>query len=43
MRDLAEVGMTTREACGNSVRNITACPCAGVADEVFDITPCARR
>ena len=24
--------MTTREACGNSVRNITACPYAGVAD-----------
>ena len=33
-------GLTTREACGNSVRNITACPYAGVApDEVFDVTP----
>ena len=43
MRDLAAVGMTTREACGNSVRNITACPYAGVAhDEVFDITPYAE-
>ena len=43
MRDLAEVGMTTREACGNSVRNITACPYAGVAhDEVFDVTPYAE-
>jgi sulfite reductase (NADPH) hemoprotein beta-component len=42
MRDLAEVGMTTREACGNSVRNITACPYAGIAhDEVFDVTPYA--
>jgi len=40
MRRLAEVGITTREACGNSVRNITACPYAGVAaDEAFDVTP----
>ncbi|MBI4263542.1 MAG: nitrite/sulfite reductase [Acidobacteria bacterium] len=40
MRALAETGITTREACGNSVRNITACPYAGVADdEVFDVTP----
>jgi sulfite reductase beta subunit-like hemoprotein len=36
----AEVGLTTREACGNSIRNITACPYAGVAaDELFDVTP----
>lgn len=43
MRLLAEVGLTTREACGNSVRNITACPYAGVApDEVFDVTPYAE-
>ena len=40
MRRLAEAGLTTREACGNSVRNITCCPYAGVADdEVFDVTP----
>lgn len=40
MRRLAQEGLTTREACGNSVRNITACPFAGVAgDEVFDVTP----
>jgi sulfite reductase (NADPH) hemoprotein beta-component len=40
MRRLADAGMTTREACGNSVRNITACPYAGVApDEPFDVTP----
>src|SRR5688572_28890338 len=38
MRDLAKTGLTTREACGNSVRNITACPYAGVShDEVFDV------
>jgi sulfite reductase beta subunit-like hemoprotein len=43
MRRLAEVGLTTREACGNAVRNITACPYAGVApDEVFDVTPYAE-
>jgi sulfite reductase (NADPH) hemoprotein beta-component len=43
MRRLAEVGVTTREACGNSVRNVTACPLAGVArDEVFDVTPYAE-
>src|ERR1051325_10300418 len=42
MRDLAAVGITTREACGNAVRTITACPLAGVAaDEVFDVTPYA--
>jgi sulfite reductase beta subunit-like hemoprotein len=43
LRRLAEVGLTTREACGNSVRNITACPYAGVApDELFDVTPYAE-
>jgi len=43
MRRLAEAGLTTREACGNSVRNVTACPYAGVAaDEVFDVTPYAE-
>src|SRR4030095_1064858 len=43
MRTLAAEGMTTREACGNSVRNITACPYAGTAaDEVFDVTPYAE-
>ena len=29
MRRLAEAGLTTREACGNSVRNITGCAFAG--------------
>ncbi len=39
MRRLAAVGLTTREACGNSVRNVTACPRAGVChDEGFDVT-----
>ena len=43
MRRLAAVGITTREACGNSVRNVTACPYAGTCrDEVFDVTPYSR-
>lgn len=43
MRRLAQDGLTTREACGNSVRNITACPYSGVAaDELFDVTPYAE-
>src|SRR6266700_1681443 len=43
MRRLAAAEITTREACGNSVRNVTACPYAGVCtDEAFDVTPYAR-
>jgi sulfite reductase (ferredoxin) len=43
MRRLAAASVTTREACGNTVRNVTACPFAGVCqDEVFDVTPYAR-
>jgi sulfite reductase beta subunit-like hemoprotein len=39
MRELAAEGLTTREACGNSVRNITGCPYAGTsASEIFDIS-----
>ncbi len=42
MERLAAVGLTTREACGNTVRNITACPMAGVCpEEPFDVTPFA--
>jgi sulfite reductase (ferredoxin) len=42
MRRLAAVRVTTREACGNSVRNVTACPLAGVCrEQVFDVTPYA--
>lgn len=41
-RRLAEVGITTREACGNSVRNVTCCPYAGVCpSESFDVSPYA--
>src|SRR5579871_1930797 len=43
MRRLAASGITTREACGNSVRNVTACPYAGVCnDETFDVTPYSK-
>jgi sulfite reductase (ferredoxin) len=43
MRRLAAANITTREACGNAVRNVTACPYAGVCqDEVFDVTPYSR-
>jgi len=43
MRRLAEVGVTTREACGNTVRNVTACHLAGVCQgEIFDVTPYAK-
>ncbi|HWE03895.1 MAG TPA: nitrite/sulfite reductase [Tepidisphaeraceae bacterium] len=42
-RRLAAVGVTTKEACGNSVRNVTACPLAGVCNtEAFDVTPYAN-
>ena len=37
---LADSGITTKEACGHSVRNWTCCPFAGVAkDEAFDPSP----
>ena len=40
LRRLADSGITTKEACGHSVRNWTCCPFAGVArDEAFDPTP----
>ena len=43
MRELAAEGLTTREACGNSVRNITGCHYAGTSnDEIFDPTPFAE-
>jgi sulfite reductase (ferredoxin) len=43
MRRLAAIGITTREACGNVVRNVTACPLAGIChEEKFDTTPYAK-
>ena len=41
-RGLAEVGLTSREACGNTVRNVMCSPLSGVcSDEKFDATPYA--
>src|SRR5207244_3423641 len=43
MRDLASVGLTTREACGDTVRNIQGCHLAGACPfEVLDISPWAE-
>jgi sulfite reductase (ferredoxin) len=43
MRGLVEVGLTTREACGNTVRNVMCSHFAGVCtNEAFDSTPYAR-
>jgi sulfite reductase beta subunit-like hemoprotein len=40
LRKLGTVGLTSREACGNTVRNVVGAPTAGVdADEIFDPTP----
>jgi sulfite reductase beta subunit-like hemoprotein len=40
MSKLDEVGLTTREACGGTVRNVTACALAGVCNgAAFDVTP----
>ncbi len=40
MRRIAEVGLTTREACADTVRNVSACPMAGICpNEVADVTP----
>jgi sulfite reductase beta subunit-like hemoprotein len=42
-RRLDEAGLTTREACGNSVRTVTACAQAGVCSgAAFDVTPYAE-
>jgi sulfite reductase beta subunit-like hemoprotein len=41
---LADTRLTTREACYNTVRNVTACPLAGLhPHEPFDVQPYARR
>jgi sulfite reductase beta subunit-like hemoprotein len=43
MRRFDEVGLTSREACGNSVRNVTACELAEVCpDAAFDVSPYAE-
>jgi sulfite reductase (ferredoxin) len=43
LRDLASVGLTSREACGDTVRNIQGCHLAGACPfEVLDISPWAE-
>src|SRR3954464_6970523 len=40
IRELSDSGLSSREGCGNTVRNVTADPWAGVCDdETFDPTP----
>jgi sulfite reductase beta subunit-like hemoprotein len=42
IREISDAGLSSREGCGNTVRNVTADPWAGVcADELFDTTPYA--
>jgi sulfite reductase beta subunit-like hemoprotein len=42
IRDLGEAGLSSREGCGNTIRNVTGDPWAGICeDEVFDTTPYA--
>lgn len=44
LEELGAVRLTTREACYNTVRNVTGCPLAGVCpDEIFDIAPYVRQ
>ena len=44
MLQLHDAGLTTREACFNTVRNVTASPYAGLArDEVFDVIPYVQK
>jgi sulfite reductase beta subunit-like hemoprotein len=42
IREISDAGLSSREGCGNTVRNVTGDPWAGIApDEVFDPTPYA--
>lgn len=44
LHKLADFRLTTREACYNTVRNVTACPLSGLlAEEPFDVRPYARQ
>jgi sulfite reductase (ferredoxin) len=41
MRELFQAGLTSKGGGGNTVRNVTACPFAGICPaERFDVTPC---
>lgn len=44
MKDVIKVGITTKGACGDTVRNVGCSPLSGVAlDEVFDVTPYVNK
>ncbi|CAB4603767.1 unannotated protein [freshwater metagenome] len=43
LREIALVGMTSREACGDTVRNVQGCHLAGACpSEILDVTPWAE-
>jgi sulfite reductase (ferredoxin) len=41
IRRISDAGLSSREGCGNTVRNVTGDPWAGVCEETFDTTPYA--
>ncbi len=42
IREISAVGLSSREGCGNTVRNVTGDPYAGISEgEPFDVTPYA--
>ena len=44
IRELGDAGLSSREGCGNTMRNVTGDPRAGTLEgELFDITPYAGR
>ncbi|MBN4054282.1 nitrite/sulfite reductase [Nitrospira defluvii] len=44
MSTLSSAGLTTREACGNTVRNVTSCHLAGVCPtELFDVSEIGEK
>ncbi len=44
MESLHEVGLTTRAACGHTIRNVLGCPAAGIcSEEVLDTRPWVRE
>jgi sulfite reductase beta subunit-like hemoprotein len=42
IRKISDAGLSSREGCGNTIRNVTGDPWAGITEgELFDITPYA--
>ncbi len=43
IREISDAGLSSREGCGNTIRNVTGDPWAGVSEgALFDITPYAH-